>query len=88
MNQRLRNSLNLPKTLRMIPGMIKGRPTGRFIEEYPDFNSNKMEQRKFTSWLKIFARIKGWKFFRRERRTEDHLFSQVHPNSEGEGMII
>ncbi len=45
----------------------------KFLETYPDFTNNKMEQRKFTSWLKVFAKVKGWSFFQR-RTVNERLF--------------
>ncbi len=37
----------------------------KFLEEYPGFNNRQMEQKKFTGWLKDFARIKGLKFIQK-----------------------
>ena len=59
-----------------------------FLENYPDFNNNKMEQKKFTSWLKIFARIKGWKFIQRRSGTDRMFILNSVLDIQGEGDLI
>ena len=59
-----------------------------FLENYPDFNNSKMEQKRFTSWLKIFARIKGWKFIQKRSGTDRTFILKSSLEFQGEGDII
>ena len=59
----------------------------KFIEEYPDFNNSKMEQKKFTNWVKIFARIKNLKYFQKRTASQERLFilrNDLDMQNEGE----
>ncbi len=60
----------------------------KFIEEYPELNNDKMHQKKFTDWLKIFARIKGLKFIQRKSGPERSFILSKRVEMQGEGDFI
>ena len=60
----------------------------KFLEDYPDLNNNKMEQKKFTNWLKVFARVKGWKFFQKKSGADRTFVLSSIPDIKTDGEII
>ncbi len=60
----------------------------KFLENYPDFTNNKMEQKKFTNWLKVFARVKGWKFIQKRSGTDRKFILKSSLDLQPEGNII
>ena len=60
----------------------------KFIEEYPDINNAKMEQRRFTNWLKIFARIKGWQFKQKKSGSDRTFILSSVPDIQSQGELI
>lgn len=60
----------------------------KFLEDYFDLNNNKMEQKKFTNLLKVFAGIKGWKFIQKKSGVDKTFILSSMSDFQGEGRLI
>ena len=42
----------------------------KFLRIYPDYNSKNVKQKNFTSWLKIFAKLRGYRLLQKRSGTD------------------
>ncbi len=46
----------------------------KFLEIYPEYDNKTLQQKTFSSWIKIFARLNGYKLITKKSRN-DRLFT-------------
>lgn len=69
----------------------------KFLEIYSDYKNKNFQQKTFTSWIKIYAKLKGLKYEDKKsgdersfilRETEAGRMDEQNDGSEGEGGIF